>query len=36
MVVLDHAVDAGSGQAALTSEDDGCYAQFEVTDDLVW
>lgn len=36
MVVLDHGMDAGSGQTAATSEDDAYYAQFEVPDDLVW
>jgi uncharacterized protein len=33
---LDHGVEAGAGQAAVTSEDDAYYAQFEVPDDLVW
>lgn len=36
MVVLDHGVDAGAGQAAETSGDDAYYAQFQVPDDLVW
>lgn len=36
MIVLDHGVDAGTGQTDASSEDDAYYAQFQVPDDLVW
>lgn len=36
LIVLDHGQEAGSEQAAATSEDDAYYAQFKVPDDLIW
>lgn len=36
LIVLDHGQATGAEPAALSSEDDAYYAQFQVPDDLVW